>query len=41
MATLGPSTDSLEKVISLIEAGVNVARLNMYATAITRITGAG
>ena len=29
MATLGPSTDSLEKVISLIEAGVNVARLNM------------
>ena len=29
VATLGPSTDSLERVIGLIEAGVNVARLNM------------
>ena len=29
MATLGPSTDTLEKVIGLLEAGVNVARLNM------------
>ena len=29
MATLGPSTDSLDKVIGLMEAGINVARLNM------------
>ena len=29
MATLGPATDSLEKVIGLMEAGINVARLNM------------
>lgn len=29
VATLGPSTDSLEKVIGLMEAGINVARLNM------------
>ncbi|HMR21162.1 MAG TPA: pyruvate kinase [Micropruina sp.] len=29
VATLGPSTDSLDKVIGLMEAGINVARLNM------------
>jgi pyruvate kinase len=29
VATLGPSTDTLEKVIGLMEAGINVARLNM------------
>ncbi|MFT3969261.1 MAG: pyruvate kinase [Micropruina sp.] len=29
VATLGPATDSLEKVIGLIEAGINVVRLNM------------
>ena len=29
VCTLGPATDSLDKVIELVEAGMNVARLNM------------
>ena len=29
VCTLGPATDSLEQVIELVEAGMNVARLNM------------
>ena len=29
VCTLGPATDSLEKVIELVDAGMNVARLNM------------
>ena len=29
VCTLGPATDSLERVIELVEAGMNVARLNM------------
>jgi len=29
VCTLGPATDSLDKVMELVEAGMNVARLNM------------
>lgn len=29
MCTIGPATDSLEKIVELVEAGMNVARLNM------------
>ena len=28
VATIGPSSDSLEKIVALIRAGVNVFRLN-------------
>ncbi len=29
VATLGPASDSLEKIVELIKAGLNVARINM------------
>ncbi|MCA0253750.1 MAG: pyruvate kinase [Actinobacteria bacterium] len=29
VCTIGPATDSLEKIVELVEAGMNVARLNM------------
>ncbi|MDD5400980.1 MAG: pyruvate kinase [Sulfurimonas sp.] len=48
IATLGPSSDSLEKIIALIRAGVNVFRLNFshgtheyHASVLQRIREAG